>query len=238
MWFNLISISGFFISILMNKFMIKTGNGDKINKALAIVLLVLKIVEYVYRNLRGEFVFPIEISTITYFLFSITVIFRLKKWYHVVSFLSIISGLGFFLYYSSFGFVSSLSFGIMRHVIATLCHGILLIGGLFLLYTNDFSKTKQADLYVAILAILVHGAIFYVDTIRNTTFIYFLIKPEFLDVFINPWGNHLLLVGYYIVLFIIYQQAIELFYKTNQNAIKLSSLKEESLKFTQIKSNG
>lgn len=44
-------------------------------------------------------------------------------------------------------------------------------------------------------------------------------------------------LGYYIVLFIIYQQAIELFYKTNQNSIKLPSLKEESLKFTQIESN-
>ncbi len=216
MWFNIISILGFIISMGVIKVSLQSKHGLRFIKILSVFLLTLKTVEYIYLNYSGEFSYPVEISTISYFLFSTVVLFRQKKWYHVASFFAIISGIGFFAYYSILGFVSSFYFGLFRHIIAVICHGILLIGGVYLYRTNRFSSKQRFHLVIVMLLIIAHASIFYLDSIQGTTFIYFLIRPDFLEITVFPWLNHLVQVIYYFTLMFVFQLLITSFYKYNE----------------------
>ena len=216
MLFNLLSIAGLSLCILSIYGLNRITNPMKYIKILALALMVFKAAEYVYINLYEDFSYPIEISTVTYFMFSIIVLFNIKKAYHIASFFAIISGMGFFLYYSVLGFISSFYFEIPRHIIAILSHGVLLIGGIYLLEEFSFDRNKRFDIYISILAIISHASIFYFDAIKGTTFIYFIIKPEFLEQTSLNWLNHLLKLVYYILIFIIFDKSINLFYQYNK----------------------
>jgi len=219
MWFNITSILGLLLSIFMITRLLKSKQGDNLLTILAIILLAIKTLEYMYMNITTGFTYPIEISQITYFLFCIVVLFRIKKLYHVAAFFGIISGIGFFLYYSTLGYISAFYHENMRHYIAVIAHGILLIGGVYLLVKNDFRKTNKLDLLLAMVAILAHASIFYTDAIKGTTFVYFLIKPEFLKVSSSDALNHLLMIAYYFTAFSIYSACINKFYKLNEKYI-------------------
>ena len=204
MLFNLISIIGLLVSVVVIYLLSVTKQSNKIVKLMCLIMLVFKTTEYVIMNLMGEVTYPIEISTITYFMFSIVVLFDIKKLFHIASFFAIISGVGFFLYYSLFGFISSLYFDVGRHVVAVTFHGILLIGGVYLFSKNVFDKAKKNQMLVVMLMIIAHGSIFYLDSIEGTTFIYFLVNPKFLQIFGNFYLNHILTLGYYLVAFSIF----------------------------------
>jgi len=216
MLFNVFSIIGLIISVFTIIGINRSKNGLKYLKVLAIVLFVYKTLEYIIMNVFFEFSFPIEISTITYFMFSIIVLFDMKKYYHIAAFFALVSGLGFFLYYSIFGFISSLYFGYVRHFIAVISHGILLVGGSYLFFKQVFSNTKKTSIIITMLAIIAHGSIFYTDSIKNTTFIYFLVNPEFLMVTNLLMINHMILLGYYVILFSVFVFIIEKFFLLNK----------------------
>jgi hypothetical protein len=188
-------------------------------KLLAAFLMLFKIGEYIYTNIKSDFSYPIEISTITYFMFSIIVIFNIKKAYHIASFFAIISGLGFFLYYSTLGFISSFYFDLPRHIIAIFSHGILFIGGVYLLEEFYFDRNKRFDIYIIILAIICHASIFYFDAIKGTTFIYFIVKPDFLEQSSINWINHLIKLSYYSLMLLLFNKCIDLFYRYNNRII-------------------
>ena len=213
---NIISIIGLFVCIISVVLLMKSSSGTKILKLASLFLLVFKLTEYAIGNAKGEFSYPIEISTITYFMFSITILFNIKKCLHIASFFATLSGVGFFVFYSLFGSSTLLHYDIGRHIISVICHGILLIGGIYLFLKNEFKESNKYDIYIVMLAILGHASIFYIDSIKNTTFIYYLIKPEFLKVFSSLWKNHLIQILYYFVLLLIFSQIIVLFYKLNK----------------------
>ncbi|MDD3123981.1 MAG: hypothetical protein PHC62_10840 [Candidatus Izemoplasmatales bacterium] len=235
---NIISIIGLLICILAITSLLKSTHAMTYLKIAALFLLVFKTIEFTLVNVKGEFSYPIEISTITYFMFSITLLFNVKKYLHVATFFAIISGIGFFLFYSLFGSVSLLHYDIEKHIISVICHGILLVGGVFLLMQNEFNKSKKFDIYVVMLAILGHASIFYIDSIKNTTFIYYLIKPEFLQVFSSPWQNYLVQVLYYLILMFVFNQLIAIFYKINRNSSYLTAVLSQDEKMGNfVKSN-
>lgn len=213
MLFNIISIAGFVISMLLTRYMNQSSNGKKLLKAMAALLLVLKLIEFVTKNLQGTFYYPMEISAISYYLFSIVVLFNIKRFYHLAAFFGIISGIGFYLYYSTLGFMSFLYITDMsRHVIATLCHGILLVGGLYLLKQYDFSKTNRLEILLTMAMIIAHGSLFYVDRIKGDTFIYFLVNPEFLEFSSNLYINHFVKLLYYYLWCAVFVFSVNKFY--------------------------
>lgn len=230
MLFNIISILGFGISLLMIYLLTHYKWGFKVLKYLAVFMLVFKITEYIIMNLMGEVSYPIEISTITYFLFSIVIIFNIKKLFHVAAFFAIISGLGFFLYYSLFGFISAMVFEVPRHIIAVGFHGILLIGGSYLFIKNKFDKSQKMQLLMVMLLILSHGSIFYLDSIKGSTFIYFLVNPEFLQIFDSNLLNYSIMMIYYLIIFGIYLLLINKFYILNNMYHRNGLLFEKKVK--------
>ncbi len=215
MVFNILSIAGLLSCIIVVKVLNRVNKPLRYVKILTFFLLMFKIGEYIYINLTEDIAYPIEISTITYFMFSVIILFNIKKAYHIASFFAIISGLGFFLYYSLLGFISSFYFEIPRHIIAIISHGILLIGGVYLLEEFSFDRDKRFDIYIIILAIISHASIFYFDAIKGTTFIYFVIKPDFLEISSIIWLNYIMKVGYYIIMFLIFNKGINIFYQYN-----------------------
>ncbi len=215
MVFNILSIAGLLSCIIVVKVLNRVNKPLRYVKILTFFLLMFKIGEYIYINLTEDIAYPIEISTITYFMFSVIILFNIKKAYHIASFFAIISGLGFFLYYSLLGFISSFYFELPRHIIAIISHGILLIGGVYLLEEFSFDRNKRFDIYIIILAIISHASIFYFDAIKGTTFIYFVIKPDFLEISSIIWLNYIMKVGYYIIMFLFFNKGINIFYQYN-----------------------
>lgn len=213
---NILSFIGLVLAITIYLLLDSNRHGNDILRVIAGLLLVYKIGEYIYKNLHGIYSFPMEISTITYFMFSIIVVFNIKPAYNIASFYAILSGLGFFIYYTIFGYKSFLYFGLSKHIIAILSHGVLLFGGLYLFKHFKFSEEKKINIYLIILAIIAHASVFYIESIKNTTFIYFIIKPEFVEVFTKLWINHFLKVLYYIGLFFLFNKVICYFYNYNR----------------------
>jgi hypothetical protein len=106
-----------------------------------------------------------------------------------------------------------------RHIIAIIAHGLLFIGGTYLLLSNDFRKTNKMDLLLTMVLILAHASIFYTDAIKGTTFVYFLIRPEFLKISSIDSVNHFIKIIYYLTAFLIFGFTIKKFYYINEQTI-------------------
>ena len=219
MLFNIFSLIGLVITVMLFMFIKNNPKGFIIVKMGSVFLLVVKSLTYFGYFYMSRMVYPIEISTITYFLFSIITLFKIRKIYHIASFFAIISGIGFFIYYSLFGFISFESISFDKYMIAVLNHGILLLGGLYLLYNFDFSDSIKYHIIIGILLIIAHASIFYFEDIKGTTFIYYLIRPEFISVTSNLYLNHLLKYTFYIVLYLIFIVFVNSFYYINAKII-------------------
>jgi len=213
---NLISLLGIVMTVFLIKFFGKDKEKMKYVKIISWILLVYKLIQYTYLSLTEGFTFPVEISTITYFLFTIIIVIGKEKLYHIASFFGILSGFGYFTYYSIFGYLSTFHLGMYDLVIAIFSHGIIFAGGVYLSKITEFKRAKQYQIFLVLFFILLHAAIFYYDKTEGTTFIYNIVKPTFLDItssdFINI-GVKILFYGAWILFILVCTKA---FYKMNQ----------------------
>jgi len=231
MWFNLTSIIGLILSLFIYYLLLKMKDGMFVLRGIALSLAMFKIGEYVYRNFQGHYSYPVEISTITYFLFSFIVIFDIKRGFSVAAFYAVLSGAGFFIFYILFGSTASFYGEMSKHILAIISHGILLFGGLYLLKQYRFLEEDKKNILILIFMIIAHGSVFYIDSIKNETFMYYLIKPDFLDIFDILWANHLLKLGYYALLVVLFNQCINIFYFFNQAIHENETKKKTELVF-------
>lgn len=174
----------------------------------------------------GIVTIPVEISTISYFMVTIIVAFSLKKFYNIASFFGLIAGLGYFLFYTLFGFTLAEEMSALDVVIGSLSHGYLLFTGLYLYRKNNFANSNKLSIWVTMLAIVCWALEFYDVEQRGITFIYYIIKPEFLMVFDNMIYNALLRLVYYSAIVSLFYVGVHLFYKFNQNIQYKRILKE------------
>lgn len=218
-----------FLSLLLGK--IKYGK--LVMQILACALLVYKTYIFASYYADGLTFVPIEISTISYFLVAITLIFSIKKFYIISSFFGIISGLGFYVFYIILGFKMPSIMPLNEVIIGSLCHGYLLLAGLYLFKNNTFEKSEKTKLWISIFAMLTWSLSFYDKGLYGTKFIFYIIKPDFLYVFSIPVLNILMQVLYFALLTLIYSQVIRLFIFLNhkvtlKNAEVISKSKVES----------
>lgn len=182
-------------------------------------LLIYKSVEY---TLYGLFLdvtkIPLEFSTLTYFIFSITALFHIKKWIPLASFMGFISGLGYLI---SFIFLSDQYFlhnGVSITLMALINHSIIFIGGMILMKDHTFEKIAKKDILT-----FTSFYIFYVILMErlitfNKSFIFIrmllggdILKELFPSMTFTSY-DYLL---YFLMLFILYQLAIHLFIYLN-----------------------
>ena len=180
-------------------------------RAASIVLAVYKSAFYLINNIRGQLTVPVEISSISYFIVPIIVAFRIRRAYAPAAFLGIASGIGFFLFYSTAGFTVCNSVSQKELFIGIFSHGYLFFAGTMLFSKYAFQK-EPLKIWLTMLAILCWSLLFYDIQQRGITFIYYVIKPQFLFVFSSPPANLAFAVTYYAMLCALFFGAVKLFF--------------------------
>jgi len=229
MYFNLISACSFVLMIFLSAIIEKTKKSEIILRSLSLVLFVYKSIYYIVQNIKGNLSVPVEISSITYFLMFIILIFKIKSLYGVGSFYGIMAGLGYFTFYTLFGFTVAESFSIKELLIGCFSHGFVFVSGMHLYKTNKFSKIDKLKVWITIFAMLSWALVFYDIEMRGITFIYYIIKPKFLFVFENMSLNVILMIAYYTVLVTAFYFVIKIFFRLN-NKLKVKTL-EDKIKY-------
>jgi len=214
--YNIISCVSFFLMLILSKILEKTRKSELILRIISIILFTYKVIYYIAENVKGNISIPVEISSISYFLMFVILTFKIKKLFGVGAFFGIIAGLGYFSFYALFGFTLANSFTTKQILIGCFSHGYLLVSGLYLFKNNKFDEKEQLYIWITILAMLCWSLVFYDIEMRGITFIYYIIKPEFLFVFSNMIFNVLLLILYYGILITAFYFVIKMFFNFNK----------------------
>jgi len=220
-----------FLMFLLSFLLEKTRKSELILRLLSIGIFIYKLVHYIIQNIKGNLAIPVEISSITYFLMCIILIFKIKSLYSVGSFYGIMAGLGYFIFYTILGFTVRNSFSVKDILIGCFSHGYLLVSGIHLFKTNTFSGADKQKIWITIFAMLCWALVFYDIKLRGITFIYYIIKPKFLFVFDNMSLNVILIMLYYTALVTAFYFVIKLFIKLNnkyQKKMQLSPIKSST----------
>ncbi len=218
--FNLISVGCFVLMIGLSVLLQKCSKKELIMRIVSVLLFVWKFSYILYQNIIGIVSIPIEISTISYFIMFATLIFRIKGMYCVSSLLGILAGVVFFGFYMVAGFTLQNVFTLKAYLTGCLFHGYLLVSGLYLFKNYKFDKKEQPKIWITTLAIICWSLVFYGFVGEGITFIYYIVKPEFLLVFKNMSLNALVLIVYYCLLVSAYYGVIKGFFALNNKVKK------------------
>jgi hypothetical protein len=185
--------------------------------SIAMILLVYKTAEYSYYLLNLEIdKFPIEFSTLAYFLFGIVILFKIKELYTVAAFASFISGIGYLLVFIFMGDQYIVIHGFYSTVIALSSHFILLLGSVLL---KNIAIAKHKDIkyiiiYTVFYLIYVWVMNAFIDYSGSYLFINLLVKGDLLR---NILATEDIAVFaywlYYIILVSMYLSIIFIFFK-------------------------
>ena len=118
----------------------------------ASILLIWKTIEFTYYGLTHTGTYPIEISHISYFVFSVIILSGIKKLYFAGGIFAFISGCGYTLagLVSPKSIVTSLDFPIF--VMGVISHMMLLLGGMLTLF--KYSKYDLKHFYFPIIGLI------------------------------------------------------------------------------------
>lgn len=225
--FNIISFISFIIMILLSKLLEKTPKQEIILRSISILLFIYKFIHYIIENINGNIAIPVEISSISYFLMFIILIFKIKSLYCVGAFYGIMAGLGYFLFYTLLGFTVLNHFTIKDILIGCFSHGYLLICGIYFYKNYKFTNAEKSKIWITLFAMLCWGLVFYDVQTRGITFIYYIIKPQFLFMFNNMIFNILVIISYYAILATAFYFVVKLFFKLNNNPNNNNLLKNQ-----------
>lgn len=215
MLYNLICGCSFALALVLHLLFGKIKREELLFRILSALLFAYKCAHYIAENVKGNFSVPVEISSISYFFVPVVLSFRIRKLYGTASFFGIAAGLGYFAFYTLFGFTVAESFTLKDILVGCFSHGYLLLAGLYLFKNNLFGENERLHIWIALFAMLSWALVFYDTEMRGITFIYFIIKPQFLFVFPNMSLNLLFAVIYYAVLAAAFAFAVKIFFRLN-----------------------
>jgi hypothetical protein len=217
MLYQIIPFAGGVLSLALSLLMKSLKRGEKAVRVTGVLLLLYKTAEYVYLNVSGNSVLPVEISTVTYFATTIALAFRIKKMYPVVSFFGILAGLGYWAGYTFCGFLAKDAYTLREVLLGACNHGYLLVAGACLYFNYDFGKANRLSVWAALLAMLLWAAVYYTYMPAGPTFIYYLIHPNELFLFLAPYTvpNLLISLGFYAAAAVLFHLLIKCFYRFN-----------------------
>jgi hypothetical protein len=177
-------------------------------------LFLYKSVEYTLYGLNLEVSkIPVEYSTITYFLFSISVLFDLKKVKPIASFMAFLSGLGYLI---AFIFLANSYIevqGMYITMMALINHSILFMGSMIILTTERFSyKNKRSIIIFTVIYLIYIFVIHHMISFENKfIFIFMLLDGNLLSYFVNESAlTSIDYLVYFLLLMIFYQAIIHL----------------------------
>ncbi len=214
MIYNIISAIGFALVVGLHFLLKKFKYLDKVIRGISAAVFIYKSAFYISENIKGNVCIPVEISTISYFMIPVILTFKIKGLYGVAAFFGCVAGLGYFAAYIPLGFWAAASFTVKEVIIGCFCHGYLLLTGAYLLESYALDKRKSKDIWITLLAMLCWALVFY-DSTRSLTFVYLVVKPEFLQVFSSSVINFFVTIAYYEAWGTAFYFGVKLFYKLN-----------------------
>lgn len=215
MLYNFICAASFVLMLLLNVLLGKCKRAKTVIRIFSGVIFVYKCAHYIVQNLRGNLSIPVEISSISYFLVPVIVAFKIKRLYGAGSFFGIAAGIGYFAFYTLLGFTVAGSFTLTEILTGCFSHGYLLLAGLHLFKNNDFSPSEGPRIWATLFAMLAWALVFYDLETRGITFIYYIIKPQYLYIFDATALNVLLVFLYYCLLAAAFAFAVKCFFYCN-----------------------
>lgn len=230
MIYNIISLLSFLIIVLICCITKRFKCNNIILQSISVIIFLSKLFEYIVNNIQGNITIPVEISTISYFIVSIIIAFKIEKMYNIASFFGIVCGLGYFLFYIILGFTVENEITTKGLIEGIFCHGYLLITGIYIFTQEKFNKEKHYYLWITILGIISWSMVFFDIEQRGITFIYYIIKPTYLFVSEQMIINVAIIMTYYIIILILFYTLIKLFYRFNNklydNKIQYKKIKK------------
>ena len=125
----------------------------------ASILLIWKIIEFTYYGLTHTGTYPIEISHISYFVFSVIILSGIRSLYFTAGIFAFLSGCGYALagLVSPKSIVTSLDFPIF--VMGIVSHMMLLLGGMLTLF--KYHKYQVKYFYFPIIGLVLACVLAY-----------------------------------------------------------------------------
>lgn len=191
----------------------------KVMVILSICLLLYKTIEYtIYGIQLRPSKIPIELSTITYFLLSITVIFQIDKLRPTAAFMGFVSGIGYMIsfIFLADGYVQNI--GLYLTTMAFINHSLVLIVGLLLMSEQKFEVLDKRSilLFTAIYVLYVLVVTYFVTFEQKYIFIIMLLDGDILDMLIPNGGpSGFVYIIYYLIILVLYIVIINLFIRIN-----------------------
>jgi len=214
---NVISWIGIVLAVFYIKFLDSKPEKMKYLKIICWILLIYKIGQYTYLSITQGFTYPVEISTVTYFVFTIVVVIGKEKLYSIASFFGMLSGFGYFTYYSILGYMATFHLGLYDLIIAIFSHGVLFAGGVYLSKIYRFAKNYKYYIYLVLALMLVNAAFYYRDIDSSTNFIFLVVKPTYLNLFENNLFNIGIKILFYVAWACFILVCTKLFYLFNRH---------------------
>ncbi|MFA5560867.1 MAG: hypothetical protein WC964_03740 [Acholeplasmataceae bacterium] len=197
----------------------------KILLVMAISLLLYKSIEYTIYGLNLQTSkIPIEYSTLTYFLFSIQVIFNIKPLKLIVTFMAFISGLGYLLVFMFLGQQYIIELGLFTTIMAFINHSICFLGSLILMKSEQFQSAdkKKILLFTTIYVIYVIIASKLIEYTQSYIFILMLLEGDILNRLVPSESISTLdYLAYFLIIFVVYQFLIKIFIWLNHHIYRI-----------------
>lgn len=214
-WVMMIALTAIILAIFMSK--IQKKKKRMVLLSIACLLLIYKITEYTIYGLNLEIGrIPIEFSTLSYFLFGITIVFHIKILYPIAAFTSFISGIGYLLAFIFIGEQYVLVNGLYTTIVSFTSHFILFFGSILLKSFFEIKKEhiKHILVYTVIYLIYVIIVNSFVNLDNSFLFIQLLLKADFLAYLVpNQAIDGFIYFIYYFTIFMVYRLALSIFYK-------------------------
>lgn len=177
---------------------------------ISIIMLIYKVVEYLVYFYRGELTkIPIEYSAIAYFIFSIVIVFKIKRFYGLAGFVACLSGFGYLISFPFMGDGSFINHGVYLTIAALINHLFLFMGSLFLMTFHQYKKSDmKLIMYYTLFYTIYVVVISYAITFDSSNFIVLL-----LDLNNRVSGRILSFVQVFniVVLFVLYYWVIKIY---------------------------
>jgi len=214
LWFGAVNV----IAILLIN---SKKQAEHLLKFFSCLLLIYKSTEYIYYNIKGySNAFPVEFSAVTYFLFPIVYLLRIKKLEQLAVFCALFSG---FFYMFTFLFVGSGMFkyngGAFKTLITFFNHSLLYFLAILKL---KFYKYNKSDIYKVIVGMFL--IIFYAWAMKpfiklddSVIFVYKLIDGSIINLIIPSFkGFNNFMPLYYLSIILVSVFALNFCYKINR----------------------
>lgn len=189
MLYNGICLTGFAIALILARLLQRSKNGVQALKILSALMLIWKTAFYINENANGRLRIPVEISALSYFVLPLIILPENRKLYPAGAFFGMLAGFGYFTVYSSVAFSFAESYGVREIILGCLSHGYLLICGLYLFKNHRFESSGESAVWITVLAMLCWGLAFYDVENARYVFIYYVVRPTYLNIFANASLN-------------------------------------------------